>query len=132
VAASVPHFVSLEVRDIDMLCRVRMFASRRHGALITVLRMEVVIYMAVKFSRAMKPWASSNKNAPIEPFRTVIAVGRTVIRGNVVITIWTLGGYSDVDADLGLCCGRAGCEADPNHSSYQQKCKSAHKFFFLQ
>jgi hypothetical protein len=62
--------------------------------------MEAVIHVAAKISRAMKPGASTDENGATEPFRTVIAGGRTLIRSKIVVTIRTLRGYANGDRDL--------------------------------
>jgi hypothetical protein len=84
-------------------------------ALITVLWMEPVIYVALELVSAVKPRASANEDVTVKPFRTVIARGRTVVRSDVIVTIGTFGSYSDVDADLSFCFGDGSGEADSSH-----------------
>jgi hypothetical protein len=62
--------------------------------------METVIYVALEFTSAMKPWASANESVPAKPFWTVVAGRGTVIRSHVIVTIGTFRSYSDVEADL--------------------------------
>src|ERR1035438_6713381 len=114
VATSIAHFVSFELHIFDALCRLRLLANFWHGTLIAVIRMETVIYVAVELIGAMKPWAGANEDAPGKPFRTVVAVGGTCIRGDVVITVGTVRSYSDADcdADLRLGFGGGSREAD--------------------
>src|ERR1700722_2394606 len=79
--------------------------------------------------RAMKPWASANEAVPIEPFRTVVAGGGTVVGSGVIVTIRTFRGYSNLDANLSLGCFGSGSHgADSSNSSERQKYKFAHKF----
>jgi len=106
------------MRTIDALCRFRFLASLWQWALITVLRMETIIYVALEVAGAMKPRASANEAVPVKPFRTVVASGSTVIRSDVIVAIRTFGGNSDGDADLSLCFGSSNREADSSNSSY--------------
>jgi hypothetical protein len=117
VATSIPHFVSFEVRTIDTLCRLGLLAGFWQWAFIAVLWMETVIYVALKLSSAMKPRSSANEDVPVKPFWTVVARGGTVIRSDVIVSIGTLRGYSDVDADLSLCFGGGSGEADSSDGS---------------
>jgi hypothetical protein len=119
MATSIPHFVTFEVRTIDAFSRLRFLAPLRNWALIAMVGMELVIYMALEFGCAMKPWAGANEDVPVKPFRTVVAGGSTGIRSDVIVTIGTVGSYSDIDADLGLRFGGGGGshEADSSNSS---------------
>jgi hypothetical protein len=103
VATPVPHFVAFEVRAIDTLCLFRFLTGLRHGALVAVGWVEMVIYVAPEIGRAMKPWARANEDAANKPFGTVVAGGGTGVWGDVIVTIRTVGGYSDFDVDLSLC-----------------------------
>jgi hypothetical protein len=105
VATSIAHFVSFEVLTIDTLCRLGFLARFWQGALIAVLWMETVIYVALEVTSAMKPRASANEDVPVKPLWTVVARGGTVIRSDVIVTIGTFRGYSDLDADLSLSFG---------------------------
>ena len=68
-----------------------------------MIGMKMVIYMASEAFRAMKPRARPNEDATRKPFRAVVAVRSTSVRGNVVITVRTdrRRAYIDPDADLG-------------------------------
>ena len=126
MATSIPRFVSTEVRTIDALCRLGFLTGFWLWALIAVFRMETVIYVALEVAGAMKPWAGANETVPVKPLRTVVASRRTVIRSDVIVTIGTVGGNSDGDADLSLCLGGGSRQADSSNNSYHYKCKSAH------
>jgi len=117
--ASIAHFVSLEMRSFYMLFWIRFFATSWHRALITMVRMEVVIHMAPEIVAAMEPWANTDEHAPAEPLRAVITKRSTVIGGNVVIAVGTVRGYSDLDADLGLCSGSGWCQAKSGDGSQE-------------
>jgi len=107
VAASIAHFVSFEVGDlIDVLIRIGFLTTGWPGAVIAVLGMETVIYMAAKTFRAMEPRTDANENATREPLRAIVAVGGAVVWRNVIVTVGTIRRNSDIDADLSL---RFGC-----------------------
>ena len=117
VAASIPHFVSLEVRTIDTLCRFGFLACLRQRARIAVLWMEAVIYAALEVAGAMKPRADANEAVPVKPFRTIVASGSATIRSDVIVPLWTIRRYPDFDADLSLCFGNGSGDADSRNSS---------------
>jgi hypothetical protein len=117
VATSIPHFVSFEMCTADAFCRLRFLATLRQLAFITVLRMEAVIDVALKFTSAMKPRASANEDVPVEPLWTVVACWGAVVRSDIVVTIRTFRSYSNVDADLSLCLWGGSGEADSSNSS---------------
>jgi hypothetical protein len=117
VATAVPGFVSFEVGAIDALGRFGFLATLWHRAFITVLRMEAVVYVALKLVSAMKPRASANEAVAIEPFRAIVAGGSAVIRGGIVVTIRTLWSYSNLNADLGIRLGSGRYEADGGDAS---------------
>ena len=107
MAASIAHFVSFEVGDlIDVLIRIGFLTTGWPGAVIAVLGMETVIYMAAKTFRAMEPRTDANENATREPLRAIVAVGGAVVWRNVIVTVGTIRRNSDIDADLSL---RFGC-----------------------
>jgi hypothetical protein len=67
--------------------------------------METVIHVALEVASAMKPRAGTNEAVPVKPFRTVVASGSTGVGSDVIVTIWTVRSYSDVDADLSSALG---------------------------
>lgn len=114
--ASIAHFIPFEVRGVDMFCRVRFLTALGHGALVAVLRMEMVVYMAAEIGSSMKPWARANEDAIHKPFRAVIAIGSAYIRRDIVVTIWTIGSYADVNGYLRCGWGSGRCQADSSDS----------------
>jgi hypothetical protein len=101
VAASISLFVSFEMGLINSPRRLGLLAAAWYWALVAMLWMEGVIYVAMEVAWAMKPRASTYEDTPSKPFWTVVASGSTAIRGDVVITIGTFRRDTDVDADLG-------------------------------
>jgi hypothetical protein len=79
--------------------------------------MEMIIYVAPKVRSAVKPRASANEDAANKPFRTVVAGRSTGVRSDVIVTIGTVGGYTDLDGNLSLSFGGCGRAADCSNSS---------------
>jgi hypothetical protein len=80
VAMSIPRFVAVEVV-------VRVFAAPRHRSMVAVVRVIPVVDVTPETARAVKPRASPQKHAASEPVGPVVAVGGTVIRSIVEISI---------------------------------------------
>ena len=88
---------------IDALGRFRPLASLWHWAFIAVLWMEMIVDMPTKFGSSVKPGANANEDPVIKPLWPVVASGSTSVRSDVIVTVGTIRGYSDVDADLSPC-----------------------------
>jgi hypothetical protein len=103
VASPIPSLVCLEV--------VEAFRSAPwQRSNVTVMRIKAVVDMAVKAVRTMKPGASSKKHSAHKPIRPVVAVGSTIIRFVVEVSVRAHGSHSDVYADGNLG-WRHGCAA---------------------
>src|SRR6267378_4403696 len=85
--------------------------------------------MAVKVCRAVKPRASTDEDTTGKPFRAVVAGGSTGVRSVVVVAVRACWFGSDVDADLSLCFGSGGREANygNSYSSSESTIESPHK-----
>jgi hypothetical protein len=84
--------------------------------------------MTAKVFRAVKPGAGTNEDTACKPFRAVVAVGSTGIRGVVIVSVRASGFGSDVDADLSLCPRSGRCEAHfSNGGSENKTFESIHK-----
>jgi hypothetical protein len=104
VTASIADFVSFEVGNlVNPLSRFGFVATVWHRAVIAMLRVETVVYVAVKFSGPMKPRASTNEDAARKPLRTVVAIRSAIVWGNVVIAVGANGRDSDANVHLSLC-----------------------------
>jgi hypothetical protein len=117
VATSIPLFVSFEVGTIDTLRWLRLLTTLWLWALIAVLWIETVVYLAPELVIAMKPRSGANEYVPAKPFWTVVARRRTVIRSDVIVTVGAFRGYPDVDADLSLRLGGGCSKTTPSNSS---------------
>ncbi|HTC34880.1 MAG TPA: hypothetical protein VK724_15995 [Bryobacteraceae bacterium] len=128
MAATIAHFVAMEVGGVDTLCRIEFFTALRHGALITVFRMKMVVDVAAEIGSAMEPWTGADKNISTKPLRAVVAGGSTGVGRDIVIAVRTIRGWSYVDGDLSLSLWGGNREADTGNSGYEQNCKSTHDF----
>jgi len=86
----------------------RPVSSRRCRAGVAVPRVVAVIDVAVEAVTAVKPWPSSDEQPATEPVWPIVAVGRAVVGGIVVVPVWAHGRNSYADTDLGRSCGVAG------------------------
>ena len=117
VTMPITHLISLEmIHVIDPVLRTRVLPTLRNGAMITVLNIKVVIYVAPEVRRAMEPWTSTDKNTAGKPLWTIVPVGRTTIGSVVIVTIRTYRRDANIDADLGICLGRTRQQTQTNNS----------------
>ena len=92
-------------------------AALRHGALVTVLGMEMVVDVPTEVGRAVKPRASANEGAAGEPLGAVVTIRGAAIRSRIIVTVRAFRSCADFYADLGLCFGSICCEAKTSNSS---------------
>jgi hypothetical protein len=118
VAVSIAHFVCFEVGNlIETLSRLGLIATGRPWAVIAVLRMETVIYVAMEVGWAVKPWARPNEDTSYKPFRAIVSIGGAVVGRDIVVPVGTHRRNSDLDAYLSLYCGSSQREADYGNGS---------------
>jgi hypothetical protein len=86
----------------------RLFASFRNGSVITATGIIAIINVAIKAARTAEPWPSSDEQAAAEPIGSIVAIRSTAIRRIVEVTVGTVWGHSDVDADLSRCMSGSG------------------------
>lgn len=106
---SIAHLISLEVRSINSLGGFGTLATFRQLALVTVIGMEMSIYMTSEVISAVKPRADANKYAIRKPFRTIVTGRSAVIGRNIIVSIRTIGRRSHFDRNLSLRHG-SGCQ----------------------
>src|ERR1700733_14562332 len=127
MAASVAHFISFEVGGFfGSLFGFAFVANFWSGALISVLRIEAVIYVAREMFVAVKPGAPADEDSASKPFWSVVAVGCASVRRVVIVAIGAVGGDSDVDCDLSFRVWSAGHLGSGQHqirSDYSGECK---------
>jgi len=126
MAAAIAFFVALEAGAGDAFCRLGLFAAFWRGALIPVLRIVTVVYVATKSVNATEPGANANKGSAIKPFRAVVAGGSAIIRSVIIVSVWAVWGCSNGDGDLSRSLGGGHCEAKSGKSDKQQNLESAH------
>jgi hypothetical protein len=81
-----------------------------------MLRMEMVIYMAPELGRPVKPWASANEDTVAKPLWSIVTSRSTGIWSDIIVTVGTIRGYTDVDADLSLGLRGVSREGDSRNS----------------
>jgi len=116
MAVAVAHFVAFEVFDV-VDGPDGVLAAFGMRAVVSVVGMEMIIDVAVKTLRTMKPGPDADEDAAGEPLRAVIAVGSAVVGWNVVIAVGTNRRWSNLDGYLSLGLGSGDAEADRNDSS---------------
>jgi hypothetical protein len=88
VANSIPHFIASEVVNVvDTLRRVRAIAMIWPRAAKSVMNIEMVVHVAAKVARTVKPRAGANEDAARKPLRAVVAVGSAVVWSKVIVAI---------------------------------------------
>ncbi len=76
MAAAVARFICLEVAHMARAFPGCWFLTAgRQAALVAVMRIEMVVYVAAKISRAMEPGTGTDKDAVHKPFRAYAAPG---------------------------------------------------------
>jgi hypothetical protein len=124
VASSVPGLISLE-----MIEGPRSTLGQR--AVVTMMRIETVVDMAVKAGTSVEPGASSNKHSANKPVGSIVAIRSTVIRLVVEVAVRAHRGHSNVYADgnLGWRNRRAAENAD-DESRKSKRADFEHNFSF--
>src|ERR1700691_231047 len=115
MAASIACFIAFELRGLSAP-RCRFLAHLGRCAVVTVMRIEGVIYIALEVIRTMKPRASADEDAASEPFRAIVTVGNAAIGSVIIVAVGTIRGYADFDADLGPCLGWGCRKHHPSNS----------------
>jgi hypothetical protein len=97
VASSIPRLIAVEVVE-------RLFSAAGHGPTVAVMRIVAVINMAVESARAVEPRTGSNKYSTLIPVGPIVAVGRTIVRSIVEVSVGAPGRRPNVHANgnLGL------------------------------
>lgn len=92
----VVHGLAVELSAVG----VRLFATSRKAAAVSLPVIEVVVYVAVEVIAAVKPRTSADEDAAVVPFRTVIAIWSAVIRWLLVVAVGAGGRRADLHGDL--------------------------------
>src|ERR1700684_1052196 len=90
--------------------------------------MVAVVYVAPEIIGTMKPWSGADEDATVKPLRAIVAVRGATVRSGVIVTIGTLRGDPDVDADLGICFGSGDRKAHSSNRSKGKRCEYLHEF----
>jgi hypothetical protein len=95
IASPIPRLVCLEVIEA-------LRAALRNGSVVTMMRIEAVVDMAIEAVRAVKPGASSEKYPAHKPIGPIVAVRSTVVWSIVEIPVRTHGSHANVYANRNL------------------------------
>lgn len=119
-------FVAVEFMSVAIPMELTVLAVMGKFAMIAMMRVIAVIYMAVPAVRAMEPWTCSNEYAVGEPLWTVVAIGGAIVGGVVEITIRAHRRRSNMDAD-GYLGSRRGSGKEGKPGDNREDCKIFHK-----
>ena len=78
----------------------RPLAARRHGSVITLAIVELMIDVSVEVVGTVEPRSRTDEYPAREPFRAVVAIGSAVVRWNLVIAVRACRRFSDAHRDL--------------------------------
>ena len=92
----VMHGLTMEFRSMI----TRVLAPSRHGSMVSVTVIEVMVYMTVEVLRPMKPRSSAHKYATRKPFGTIVAIRGAVVRRYFVIPVGTYRRRSNAHRNL--------------------------------
>jgi len=90
------HSLAVKLRTVFS----RMLPARRHGPVIAMAVVEMMVDMSVKMFRSVEPGSRSDKYTARKPLGAVVTVWRAVIRGLLVISIRTNRRLSNTDCNL--------------------------------
>ncbi len=113
--AGMSHVALPVARLIRMEVIERLFPALGNRSVVTMMRVIAIVDVAIKAVTAMKPGTGSDEQTAIEPVWPIVAVGRATVRGVVEITVGTVRGHSDVDANLSWGRGNRGRQTDSRH-----------------
>ena len=80
MALTIASLVSLEVIE-------RLNAAIRVGPVVSVMRVVTIVYVPVKAVWPVEPGTGPDEEAPIEPVRAVVAVGSTIVRRVIEVSV---------------------------------------------
>ena|SRR5580698_2116776 len=116
------------------LCTVlrRSLAARRHGTVIPLAEIEMMIDVPVEMLWPVVPRTGADEDTTREPFRAVIAIRSAIVRRNLVIPVGANRRFSDADCNLCIRCMRSGEEkARSCNSQVGEVSHCFHRFTFL-
>ncbi len=106
----------------------RLLAARRQRAMIAVMWIPAVVDVAVEASRAVEPGSSPDEDTTDEPVRSIVAIGRTVIRGIAEVSVRANGCGPDLDGNLS---GRDRRAAQQRYGESRESKQLQERFHFL-
>ncbi len=104
MSASIALLISLKVFRRSAAAPGAL-AVNRHAAIVAVIWIEAVVYMAVEVGAAMKPRANADKGTAMKPFRAVVAIRSAAIGLVVIVTVGAGRFNSNADTNCALAWG---------------------------
>ena len=103
------------------------FAASRICTVIAEVWIIGVVHVAIKSMRTVEPGACADKDAAVEPFRTVVAIRSAIVRRVIVVSVRAGRRDADTDRNLRVRC-RSCSSACQEESRNSEKCifKSTH------
>src|SRR5580700_8746628 len=99
IMVGVPDMASSIARFVPAESIEWVLATGWQGSAITVMRIVAIVYVAIETVGSVEPGSSTDKDAAVEPSRSVVAIGRAVIRRIVEIAVRTVRLRTNVDTD---------------------------------
>jgi len=100
VSVAIGHVSCVEAMEV--IRGLMVTAVSRERAVIAVVGIIGVIYMAIEAIMTVEPRTGSDEDAAVEPLRTVVAVWGAVVGSVVIVAIRAARCYADADGNLGL------------------------------
>lgn len=97
VAAPITHFVAAEM---GVLVIDGVFSALRSCAMVAVMHVEAIIYVAAEVATTVEPGTSSYEDSAVEPLGSVIAVGGALVGCVVIVSVGAYRRRPDLDRDL--------------------------------
>jgi hypothetical protein len=93
----------LIVRRVGTKTVERVLPAFWHRSMVAVARIVALVDMAIEPMRSVEPGAGPDEYPSSEPIRTIVAIGRTVIRSIRKVAVGANWSHPDVDRHLCRC-----------------------------
>lgn len=90
---TIAHRAAMEA--VEVVSRRVVSPVGRICAMVTMMRIKVLVYMAIETTRTVKPRSSSNEDAISKPFRTIVAIRSAAVWRVVIVPVWAHGSGTD-------------------------------------
>jgi hypothetical protein len=97
MTATVTLFISLESSRRSATASGPL-AVLWYAAIVAMLRVEVVVYMAMKVIGTVEPRSGANEDASAKPLWAIVSIGGAAVGSVVIVAVGTCRGNPDADA----------------------------------